>query len=116
MYQKIFISLFRVRPQETWLVKRLFFIQFFLSLAGAFLFITANTVFISSLPISDLPKGYIYSGIFLLAANFGYRKLDIALDIKKLSFIVLGICVAMVLLLWGYVQLFDDQVMPMCCL
>ncbi|HEX6334672.1 MAG TPA: hypothetical protein VFZ78_10630, partial [Flavisolibacter sp.] len=111
MYQ-LLTSLLNVRPQEIWLVKKLFFIQFFLVLAGAFLFITANTIFISTHPVADLPKAYILTAIFLVIANYGYQKLDKSVDVKVLSFTIVTISIAVLTLQWTLMQYFDNTVMP----
>ncbi|HEX5554899.1 MAG TPA: MFS transporter [Chitinophagaceae bacterium] len=82
--QEKLLRLLNIRPHESALVKKLFLVQFFLVIGSAFLFVTANAIFLSAYHIIELPRAFLLSGIFILAFNWVYSKAEHRVNTRQL--------------------------------
>jgi hypothetical protein len=82
------LLLFDIRTSEAWTVSRMLLFSFFQDLGLAFLMVTANTLFVSSQDVKDLPIVYIITAGVLLVIEFGYMKLE---KRARISQLILGI-------------------------
>src|SRR6186713_2816469 len=89
MKQKNFwLRTLNVRPEEGWLVKRLFLLQFFQGAGIAFFFTAAFALFLSRFHITELPYVFIISSFLLWAAGIIYGRIEHKFNISKLSIII----------------------------
>ena len=77
-----------VRPNEWWLVKKLFLLQFLQGGGIAFFFTASFSLFLHKVGITKLPYVFIYSAFLLWATGFIYSKLEHKFDTGKLTIIV----------------------------
>ena len=78
-----------IRESEIKLVSRLFIFEFFQGAAIAVFYTTAISLFLQTMPTSELPKVFILSAVFLWATGFIYNKLEHRLPIQKIILLVL---------------------------
>lgn len=79
------LTLLNVRPTEVWLVKRLFWLQFFQGIALAFYFTSTYAEFLHYYPVTELWKVFVYSAFLLWVFGFIYSKVEHAFSIEKVS-------------------------------
>lgn len=77
-----------VRPNEWWLVKKLFLLQFLQGGGIAFFFTASFSLFLHEVGITKLPYVLIYSAFLLWATGFIYSKIEHKYDTGKLTIIV----------------------------
>ena len=82
------LSTLNVRPNEWWLVKKLFLMQFLQGAGIAFFFTTSFSLFLHEVGITKLPYVFIYAALLEWAAGFTYSKLEHKYDIGKLTIII----------------------------
>lgn len=78
------LHLLNIRKNEGWLVKHLFFLQFFQGAGVALFFTAANAIFLQRFPIEELPKVYLMAALLLWLTGFLYSKLEHHLSVKTL--------------------------------
>ncbi len=78
------LHLLNIRKNEGWLVKHLFFLQFFQGAGVALFFTAANAIFLQRFPIEELPKVYLMAAVLLWFTGFLYSKLEHHLTVKTL--------------------------------
>ena len=87
--QKSFwLKALNVRPNEWWLVKKLFLLQFLQGGGLAFFFTASFSLFLHKVGITKLPYVFIYSAFLLWGAGFLYSKLEHKFNAGKLAIIV----------------------------
>ena len=91
--------LLNIKPGESGVVKRLFFVQFFLGIATAFLFTGSLTLFLHSYP-QRLPEVFIFSAILLFLFNGFYGRLEAKITAVKLLEIVVVFAALSILCFW----------------
>ncbi|MBK7108179.1 MAG: hypothetical protein IPH61_03225 [Bacteroidetes bacterium] len=79
------LTLLNVRQAEVWLVKRLFWLQFFQGIALAFFFTTTYAEFLHHFPITELWRVFILSAFLLWIFGFIYSKFEHRISPEKLS-------------------------------
>jgi ATP:ADP antiporter, AAA family len=86
MKQKGFwLRTLNVRPDEWWLVKKLFILQFLQGAGIAFFFTAAYALFLDRVGIQQLPYVFITSAFLLWGAGFLYSKAEHAFSPGKLA-------------------------------
>ena len=89
MKQKNFwLRTLNVRPEEGWLVKKLFLLQFFQGAGIAFFFTAAFALFLTHIEITKLPWVFIYASFLLWVVGFIYSRLEHHFNISKLAIII----------------------------
>ncbi|MEP7108220.1 MAG: HEAT repeat domain-containing protein [Ferruginibacter sp.] len=89
MKQKNFwLRTLNVRPDEGWLVKKLFLLQFLQGTGIAFFFTSSFALFLDRLPITELPYAFIYSSLLLWIIGFIYSRIEHKFNISKLAIII----------------------------
>lgn len=86
------LQLLNVRDDEAWLVKNLFYLQFFQGMGIALFFTVANALFLEEFSVTELPKVYIFSAFLLWFTGWVYSKFEHAVSVKTL---VLGVVLFM---------------------
>ena len=85
---KFWLKTLNIRPDEGWLVKNLYFLQFFQGAGIAFFFTASFALFLTRFSITALPYVFIYSSILLWVAGFIYSKIEHHFAISKLAVII----------------------------
>ena len=96
---RFWLRLFNVYPNEWWIVKRLYLLQFFQGAGTAFFFTSVFAQFLQKFPVTELAWVLIYSSILLWIAGFVYTRLEHALSFKKFNISIIFIMAASILLL-----------------
>lgn len=86
------LQLLNVRDDEAWLVKNLFYLQFFQGMGIALFFTVSNALFLQEFSVTELPKVYIFSAFLLWFTGWAYSKFEHAVSVKTL---VLGVVLFM---------------------
>jgi hypothetical protein len=82
-------KVFNVKKHEIGFVRLLFLHNFFQGIAIAVFFTAASAIFLSKVPITDLPLVYIYSSVGILIMGVVYSYLERKLPVKHLLRFVL---------------------------
>lgn len=91
------LQLLQVRQTEWWLVRQLFFQQFFSGAGIALFFTAAFSWFLQKFSIQELPKVLFTSAFILWATGFMYGKLEHTIPLKRLIlYLNLFIAISMV--------------------
>src|SRR5450432_3146307 len=99
MKQKNFwLRTLNVRPDEGWLVKRLFLLEFFQGAGIAFFFTASFALFLSRFPIRELPYVFIYSSLLLWIVGFIYSRIEHSFNISNLAIIITVFMIGSILL------------------
>ncbi len=98
------LKLLNILPSEAVIVKKLFAVQFFLIAGSSFLFVTANAIFLSKLPIRELPAAFFITGLFLFLFNKLYHLAEHLLSNKQLLYSIILFSIFVTALL----GIFDD--------
>ncbi len=77
-----------IRSEESWLVKKLFLLQFLQGAGIAFFFTASFALFLTRFPITELPYTFIYSSLLLWAVGFIYSRIEHKFSISNLSVII----------------------------
>ena len=77
--RRFWLRILNVYPEEWWIVKRLYLLQFFQGAGIAFFFTSAFAQFLDKFPITKLPWVMISSAGFLWITGYLYAKLEHAL-------------------------------------
>jgi ATP:ADP antiporter, AAA family len=77
-----------IRPNEWWLVKKLFLLQFLQGAGIAFFFTASFSLFLHEVGITKLPYVLIFSAFLLWATGFIYSRIEHRYDTGKLTLIV----------------------------
>lgn len=101
-----FLKLLNIKPHESERVTKLFFIQFCLGIATAFLFTASLAMFLSSYKINRLPEVFIASAIIILIFNAIYSKLEERFSSTKLLRIITLFSAITTLILWIALEYF----------
>ena len=89
MKQKNFwLRALNVRPEEGWLVKKLYWLQFLQGAGIAFFFTASFAQFLAHNPIKELPIVFIYSSLLLWIGGFVYSKMEHKFSITNLALII----------------------------
>jgi ATP/ADP translocase len=86
--RNFWLQTLNIRPDEGWLVKKLFLLQFFQGAGIAFFFTASFALFLTHFPITELPYVFIYSSLLLWIAGFIYSRIEHKFDISKLALII----------------------------
>ncbi len=86
--KKYWLKTLNVRPNEWWLVKKLFILQFLQGGGIAFFFTASFSLFLHEVGITKLPYVLIYSAFLLWVTGFIYSKIEHKYDTGKLTIIV----------------------------
>lgn len=86
MIQEKILHLLNIRSHESGMVKQLFLVEFFLVTGCAFLFVSANAIFLSVYHIIELPKAFFITGIFLLIFNRLYSNAEHRVTTRQLLY------------------------------
>jgi HEAT repeat protein/ATP/ADP translocase len=104
--KKFWLQTLNIRPDEGWLVKKLFFLQFFQGAGIAFFFTASFALFLTRFTITELPWVFIYSSILLWATGFIYSKIEHHFAISKLAVIItIFMAVSMLLFRLAFIYL-----------
>ena len=96
---RFWLRLFNVYPNEWWIVKRLYLLQFFQGAGAAFFFTSVFAQFLQKFPITELAWVLIYSSFLLWIVGFIYTRLEHALSFKKFNIAIIVMMAASILLL-----------------
>lgn len=77
------LDILNIRPNEIFLVKYLFFTQFFIGVGLAFLYTAASTMFLHSAEIKDLTTIYLIAGVALIFINYIYSYVEHHYSLKN---------------------------------
>jgi ATP:ADP antiporter, AAA family len=88
MKNNFWLRALNVRPDEGWVVKKLFILQFLQGAGIAFFFTAAFALFLSRFPITELPYVFIYSSLLLWIIGFIYSKIEHKFRIDRLAIII----------------------------
>ncbi|MFN8310026.1 MAG: hypothetical protein U0T73_08685 [Chitinophagales bacterium] len=97
-WQQSLLRFLNVRRDEAWLVRQLFFLQFFQGAGIALFFTAANALFLESFEIRELPKVYCIAAALLWITGFVYSKVEHALTVKRLIAAIILFMTASVLI------------------
>jgi ATP/ADP translocase len=86
--QNFWFKALNVRPDEGWLVKKLFLLQFFQGAGIAFFFTAGFALFLAKFQITELPYVFIIASVMLWIAGFIYSKIEHLFEISKLAIII----------------------------
>lgn len=86
--QNFWFRALNIRPDEGWLVKKLFLLQFFQGAGIAFFFTAGFALFLAKFPVTELPYVFIIASVLLWVVGFIYSKIEHLFDIGKLSIII----------------------------
>jgi hypothetical protein len=78
------LRLLNLRSSEVWLVRNLFLVQLFQGIGIAYLFTSANALFLTQYPVDELPKAFMLSAVILLAVNYVYGKIEHRVPVQRL--------------------------------
>jgi AAA family ATP:ADP antiporter len=87
-FKRYWLRTLNVRPNEWWLVKKLFLLQFLQGAGIAFFFTASFALFLDKVGVTKLPYVLIYSAFLLWATGFVYSKLEHKYDTGKLTIII----------------------------
>ncbi|MEO8146625.1 MAG: MFS transporter [Bacteroidia bacterium] len=87
-FKKRLLNLLQVRENEWWLVRQLFFQQFFSGAGIALFFTAAFSLFLQKFSINELPKVLIASAFMQWITGYLYSKVEHLVSIKKLILII----------------------------
>lgn len=85
--KSFWLRTFNVRPDEWWLVKKLFTLQFLQGAGIAFFFTSAYSLFLSKVGITELPYVFIYSAFLLWGTGYVYSVIEHKVSTAKLTVI-----------------------------
>jgi AAA family ATP:ADP antiporter len=102
------LNALNIRPNEWWLVKKLFIMEFMQGAGIAFFFTASFTLFLHEVGITKLPYVFIYSSVLLWATGFFYSKLEHKYEIGKLAIIV-TVFIAVSMLLFRLAFAYTDS-------
>lgn len=94
------LRLLNVYPDEWWLVKRMYMLQFFQGAGIAFFFTSAFAQFLERFPITELPWVMICSAGFLWLTGILYAKLEHALSFKTFNIGTMVFTTLSMLIFW----------------
>jgi len=97
---KPFLKILNVYPNEWWIVKRLYLLQFFQGAGISFLFTSAFAQFVERFPITQLPWVMIWSALLLWVAGFLYAKFEHRLSFATFNISVLVFMTGSMFLMW----------------
>jgi len=95
--QNFWFKALNIRPDEGWLVKKLFLLQFFQGAGIAFFFTAGFALFLAKFPITELPYVFIIASFLLWIVGFIYSKIEHLFDISKLAIIITVFMIASML-------------------
>src|SRR6476659_336749 len=86
--RSFWLRLLNIFPEERWIVKNLFLLQFFQGAGIAFFFTAAFASFLDKYSITDLPRVMIISAFLLWVAGYIYSRLEHVIGNLRLSVVV----------------------------
>ena len=86
--QNFWFKALNIRPDEGWLVKKLFLLQFFQGAGITFFFTAGFALFLDKFPITELPYVFIIASLLLWVAGFIYSKIEHLFEISNLCIII----------------------------
>ncbi len=86
--RNFWLRLLNIFPEERWIVRNLFLLQFFQGAGIAFFFTAAFASFLDRYPITDLPWVMIMSAFLLWLSGYSYSRLEHKIGNLRLSRIV----------------------------
>jgi ATP/ADP translocase len=95
--RKAILDFLMIRESEAGLVSKLFIFEFFQGAAIAIFYTAAVSIFLTYLPVSDLPKVFVLAAILLWFTGFIYNKLEHRLSIQRIILIGLLFNLALIL-------------------
>lgn len=106
-FKKQLLNYLQVRENEWWLVRQLFFQQFFTGAGIALFFTAAFTLFLQQLSINELPKVLIASAFMQWAIGYLYSIAEHHFSIKKMILAINLVLEGSIIIFWilsGYAQ------------
>jgi ATP/ADP translocase/HEAT repeat protein len=97
---RFFQLLFNVHKEEWWVVKKLFFFQFFQGAGIAFFYTAAFSRFVHRFPITELATVFVIAGLVLFFAGLIYNKLEHSLVASKLTMFITIFMALSILVFW----------------
>jgi AAA family ATP:ADP antiporter len=94
------LKLLNIRTEEAWLVKNLFWLQFFQGFGVAIFNTVAFTLFLQHFDVRELPLVYLFSAALLLIAGYAYSKIEHHLSIKQLVPTIIVFVAISILIFW----------------
>jgi len=98
--RSFWLKILNVYPEEWWIVKRLYLLQFFQGAGIAFFFTSAFAQFLDKFPITKLPWVMISSAALLWITGYIYAKLEHALSFKQFNIGTLFFTTISMLVCW----------------
>jgi ATP:ADP antiporter, AAA family len=95
--RKAILDFLMIRESEAGLVSKLFIFEFFQGAAIAIFYTAAVSIFLTYLPVSDLPKVFVLAAVLLWLTGFVYNKLEHRLSIQRIILIGLLFNLALIL-------------------
>jgi len=94
------LRLLNIRAEEAWLVKNLFWLQFFQGFGVAIFNTVAFTLFLQYFEVRELSLVYVFSAALLLLFGYLYSKVEHSLSIKQLVPVVIVFVAMSILVFW----------------
>ena len=107
-FKERLLNLLQIRENEWWLVRQLFFQQFFSGAGIALFFTSAFTLFLQKIGITQLPKILIASAFALWLTGVIYEKLEHYIKLKWLI-LYINIFIALTILVFRIVGDYTDS-------
>ena len=98
--RRFWLKILNVYSEESWIVKRLYMLQFFQGAGIAFFFTSAFAQFLDRFPITKLPWVMIWSAFLLWITGFFYAKLEHTLSFKHFNIGTLFFTTISMLVCW----------------
>jgi AAA family ATP:ADP antiporter len=106
---KRILLLLNIKPSEANLVKDLFFVQFALGVATAFLYTASLTLFLSAFSINNLPKVFIVSAMLILMFNKAYAYFEKKYEASGLLQLVVVFSMVSTVIFWVFLKLYSHH-------
>src|SRR6188768_4206408 len=106
---KRILLLLNIKASEANLVKDLFFVQFALGIATAFLYTASLTLFLSAFSINNLPKVFIVLSMLILMFNKAYAYFEKKVDAVSLLQLVVAFSLVSTIVFWMILKLFSHH-------
>ena len=97
---KILVANTECFPNEWWIVKRLYLLQFFQGAGIAFLFTSAFAQFLEKFPITQLPWVMVWSALLLWVTGLLYARLEHSMSFGKFNITILIFMTGSMFLMW----------------
>ncbi len=103
------LMLLNIKQGEARLVKHLFFVQFALGIATAFLYTASLTLFLTAFSINDLPKVFIVSALLILMFNKAYAYCEKTYEPARVLQLVVIFSLVSTIVFWCILKIFSHH-------